>query len=251
MPWLDNLADLVARTVKDFLEFVGLNPEIGTLISALAGGLVSYFIVIGYFRRARHSHYGELDTIYFNLLRMRVDHPDVVDGPFCAANPPSDTVQASLRRERQAQYSYMIWTLLETIFDRAAESKRLQLTWQPIIRTEGAGHLGYFTDPASGQERQKAFQQGFFDFIRTGGFGEYTRNRREIIENREFAAFAQSKLGRPSRHSFWQRAYSFYWHRRTTILALLLAICGGLVVAYLAFSNRMGPLIEQSSQIWR
>lgn len=160
----------------------------GGAASALSLLLIVLGLFIGglrYFRREKHDHYTELDSFYIQILLSRVDKPWLWDKDLALSGGDQ-----RLAGRMYEQHAYMVWTLLETIYDRIESSKRLQLTWQPIIRTEGAQYLPElqkFYDDGS-------FQCGFISFVRQGGFKRYGEGKAEAKDNEEFRKKAEQFL---------------------------------------------------------
>ena len=96
--------------------------------SAAALGIVlTLFYSIWSFRTTlRDSYYAELDRVYFDLLKIGLEHPDLLDFP--ASPDPSKA------REYDA-YAFMVWNFLETVYDRCQgwSKRRLRETWYPVI----------------------------------------------------------------------------------------------------------------------
>ena len=85
----------------------------------------------------RNLHYGELDKLYFDLLKLALDKPHLRSG----TRFPEDDV----RRREQDIYAYMVWNFIETIHDRTSsapgeERKQLQNTWERTELHEMALH---------------------------------------------------------------------------------------------------------------
>lgn len=74
----------------------------------------------------RNLHYGELDRLYFDLLKIALDKPHLRRG---TRFPETDD-----RRREQDIYAYMVWNFIETIHDRVnnasdKEGEQLLATW--------------------------------------------------------------------------------------------------------------------------
>jgi len=152
----------------------------GGAASALSLLLIVLGLIVGglrYLRSEKHDHYTELDSFYIQILLSRVDKPWLWD-----KNLAQSGKDEPLAARMYEQHAYMVWTFLETIYDRVEMSKRLQITWQPIIRTEGSRYL---------PELQKFYDDGsfqcrFIKFVRNGGFKRYGEGKAESRENDEF-----------------------------------------------------------------
>jgi hypothetical protein len=127
-------------------------------IAEVAGGIgivFTLFYSVWSFRTTlRDSYYAELDRVYFDLLRIGLEHPDLLDFPR-SPNP-------SLAREYDA-YAFMVWNFVETVFDRCQgwSKRRLRETWYPVIGEETTRHRAWFDLP---QNRRK-FKEPFCRFI--------------------------------------------------------------------------------------
>jgi hypothetical protein len=127
-------------------------------IAEVAGGIgivFTLFYSIWAFRTTlRDSYYAELDRVYFDLLRIGLEHPELLDYP--VSRDPSKA------REYDA-YAFMVWNFVETVFDRCQgwSKRRLRETWYPVIAEENARHRDWFNRP---QNRRK-FKEPFCRFI--------------------------------------------------------------------------------------
>jgi len=128
------------------------------VIAEVAGGIgivFTLFYSVWSFRTTlRDSYYAELDRVYFELLRIGLEHPELLDFP--VAPDPSKA------REYDA-YAFMVWNFVETVFDRCQgwSKRRLRETWFPVIAAETARHRAWFNVP---QNRRK-FKEPFCRFI--------------------------------------------------------------------------------------
>jgi hypothetical protein len=129
-------------------------------IAEIGGGLgivFTLFYSIWSFRTTlRDSYYAELDRVYFDLLQIGLEHPDLLDFP--------TSPDPSKAREYDA-YAFMIWNFVETVYDRCQgwSKRRLRETWYPVIAAEAAQHRAWFNLP---QNRRK-FKEPFCRFIDT------------------------------------------------------------------------------------
>lgn len=141
-------------------------PEVMTFwteaesIAAMAGNLglvLTLFYSIWSFRTTlRDSYYAELDRIYFDLLRIRLEHPELIDHP--------ESGDARKAREYDA-YAFMVWNFAETVFDRSkgwgSSKRRLRETWYPVIAAEAARHRAWFDVP----QNRRNFKEPFCRFV--------------------------------------------------------------------------------------
>jgi hypothetical protein len=128
------------------------------IIADMAGGIgivFTLFYSVWSFRTTlRDSYYAELDRVYFDLLQIGLEHPELVDFP--------TTPDPTKAREYDA-YAFMIWNFVETVFDRCQgwSKRRLRETWYPVIAAENERHRGWFELP---QNRRK-FKERFCRFM--------------------------------------------------------------------------------------
>jgi hypothetical protein len=104
----------------------------------------------------RDAYYAELDRVYFELLKIGLERPELLSYP---ASP--DPAKAG----QYGAYAFMVWNFLETIFDRCQgrSKRRLRETWFPIIAAENDLHRAWFELP----ENRRRFKQRFVRFIET------------------------------------------------------------------------------------
>ena len=102
----------------------------------------------------RDAYYAELDRVYFELLKIGLERPELLSFP---ASP--DPAKA----DQYGAYAFMVWNFVETIFDRCQgwSKRRLRETWYPIIAAENALHRAWFDLP----ENRRRFKQRFVRFI--------------------------------------------------------------------------------------
>ena len=131
--------------------------EVQVIADAVAGiGIVlTLFYSIWSFRTTlRDSYYAELDRIYFDLLKLGLERPYLLEFP---KSPDPEKA-----REYDA-YAFMVWNFVETVFDRCQgwSKRRLRETWFPVIAAENARHRDWFDVP----ENRRKFKEHFCQFI--------------------------------------------------------------------------------------
>jgi len=129
----------------------------GVIAEALGSiGIVStlFYSVWSFKTTLRDAYYAELDRVYFELLKIGLERPDLLSFP--AAPDPAKAGQ-------YGAYAFMVWNFVETIFDRCQgwSKRRLRETWYPIIAAENARHREWFELP----ENRRRFKQRFVRFI--------------------------------------------------------------------------------------
>lgn len=135
-----------------------------TAIAAVAQGFASILAIatllytITSFRKSLEtSHYTELDRMYFDLLRVAWERPELT-------NPES--LQTAEQKAKYDIYAFMVWNFLETIYDRCRRDCYLRRTWYPIVETENLLHRKWFDRP----ENRKKFKVAFHRFIEESEF---------------------------------------------------------------------------------
>jgi hypothetical protein len=120
------------------------------------------YSVWSFTRTLRDAYYAELDRVYFELLKIGLERPELLTYPTSPTSPASpDPAKAG----QYGAYAFMVWNFLETIFDRCQgwSKRRLRETWFPIIAAENDLHRGWFELP----ENRRRFKQRFVRFIET------------------------------------------------------------------------------------
>lgn len=130
-----------------------------TAISSIMGVIATIMAVFAllysmrtYNKTMQVVHYGEIDKMYFEILKEALSKPHLVR-------------QNIVRNEEQEVeyniYAFIIWNFLESIYDRCMLDKNLKTTWFPIIEAEKTTHLAWIQNP---QNRLK-FKDEFLNFI--------------------------------------------------------------------------------------
>ena len=115
-----------------------------------------FYSVWSFTTTLRDAYYAEIDRVYFELLKIGLERPELIAYP--AAPDPAKASQ-------YGAYAFMVWNFVETIFDRCQgwSNRRLRETWYPIIAAENAVHRAWFESP----ENRRRFKQRFVRFIET------------------------------------------------------------------------------------
>jgi hypothetical protein len=138
------------------LEFSDRVALCGLLLSAVVA-LAAVPQLLSLAETSRSAHYSQLDTMYFELLRMAVEKPFL---------RRLEHLTAEQRLEYES-YAFMIWNFIETVRDRCEDDQTLKDIWAPVIATEHALHRDWFygeTTPYWDKEAPK-FRLPFADFI--------------------------------------------------------------------------------------
>jgi hypothetical protein len=116
-----------------------------------------FYSVWSFTTTLRDAYYAELDRVYFELLKIGLERPELLSYSTAPASP--DPAKAG----QYGAYAFMVWNFLETIFDRCQgwSKRRLRETWFPIIAAENELHRGWFELP----DNRRRFKQRFVRFI--------------------------------------------------------------------------------------
>jgi hypothetical protein len=131
--------------------------EAGVIAEALGSlGIVFtlFYSVWSFTTTIRDGYYAELDRVYFELLKIGLERPQLLS--FAVTPDPAKAGEYSA-------YAFMVWNFVETIYDRCQgwSKRHLRETWYPIISSENALHRRWFDLP----ENRSRFKQSFVDFI--------------------------------------------------------------------------------------
>lgn len=135
-----------------------------TAISALMGVIATMMAIFAllysirmYQKTMQIVHYGEIDKMYFEILKEALNKPHVIRKDF--ARSEEQEVEYDI-------YAFIVWNFLESIYDRCMLDTALQITWFPIIETERTIHLEWIRRP----EHRSKFKAEFLSFIDKGKF---------------------------------------------------------------------------------
>lgn len=104
------------------------------------------------------SVYSDLDHLYFDLLKLGIEHPKFVDPEY--THDYQNKFQ-DYERLQYELYAFMAWNICETIVDRRRDRK-LYKSWKPILECENELHRKWFDNP----ENQSKFKSKFKKFIK-------------------------------------------------------------------------------------
>lgn len=135
-----------------------------TAISSIMGVIATIMAVFAllysmrtYNKTMQIVHYGEIDKMYFEILKEALAKPHLVR---------QNIIRSEDEKVEYAVYAFIVWNFLESIYDRCMLDDNLKTTWFPIIETECTIHLEWIQNP---QNRVK-FKNKFLDFIDRGSF---------------------------------------------------------------------------------
>ena len=124
--------------LQSSIPIVWTKIEVVAEATAAVGIVFTLFYSVWSFTTAlRDSYYAELDRIYFELLKIGLERPYLVN--FATIPEPG-------KQQEYDMYAFMVWNFLETIFDRCQglSRKRLRETWYPIVGAENKLHRDWF-----------------------------------------------------------------------------------------------------------
>jgi hypothetical protein len=144
-------------TLAEGSDVMTMWTEVQAIAEAAAGiGIVlTLFYTVWSFRTSlRDSYYAELDRVYFELLKLGLERPYLLEFP---RSPDPE------KAREYDTYAFMVWNFVETVFDRCQgwSKRRLRETWYPVIAAENARHREWFDVP----ENRRKFKGHFCQFI--------------------------------------------------------------------------------------
>lgn len=141
-------------------EYETLWTAISALMSILAT-MMAIFALIYSMRMYRKTmqivHYGEIDKMYFEILKEALAKPHLVR---------KNSERSADQEVEYDIYAFIVWNFLESIYDRCMLDTNLQKTWFPIIETERKIHLPWIQE----DENRAKFKAEFLSFIEKGKF---------------------------------------------------------------------------------
>jgi hypothetical protein len=133
-------------------------------IGALAQGFASIMAIAAliytmttFKKSLQTSHYTELDSMYFDLLKTALEKPHLTNP--IATRSDDQKIEYDI-------YAFMVWNFLEAIYDRCEQNNQLCCTWYPVIYTENLKHREWFDHP----DNKHKFKDAFHEFIQNVRF---------------------------------------------------------------------------------
>lgn len=144
-----------------------INQEYETLwtaISSVMGVIATIMAVFAliysmrtYNKTMQVVHYGEIDKMYFEILKEALAKPHLVR---------KNIVRDEEQEVEYELYAFIVWNFLESIYDRCMLDKALKTTWFPIIEAESEQHLLWIQNP----KNRTKFKDEFLNFIDGNNF---------------------------------------------------------------------------------
>jgi hypothetical protein len=134
---------------QDYSTMWAAVAAIGQALASILAVAALIYAMTTFKKSLNLAHYGELDRMYFDLLRIRLEYPNLRDGP----NPNGK------ESANYDDYAFMIWNFLEAIVDRCGEDDYLCKTWYPILRAEARRHKDWFDKPENSANFKCAFRK--------------------------------------------------------------------------------------------
>ena len=127
---------------------------IAEIVVAIGVVFTLFYSLWSFTRTLRDGYYAELDRVYFELLKIALERPHLLD--------PATSSDPARQREYDA-YAFMVWNFVETVFDRCQGwgKRSLRDTWYPVIEAENALHRQWFDVPAN----RSKFKPHFCSFV--------------------------------------------------------------------------------------
>ena len=126
---------------------------VGAILQGVAA-IIAYsalrYSVTTFTKTLNVSNYTELDRVYFDLLQMAVENPRLID---------PDAARSGDHERAYDTYAFMVWNVMESIYDRCHGDDELCETWYPVIDTEFQRHHKWFNDPRNHPKFKEPFRR--------------------------------------------------------------------------------------------
>lgn len=122
------------------------------IIATIMATFALVYSVRTYKRTMQVVHYGEIDRMYFDILKEAMAKPY-----FAKSDIPKDELQ----QQEYEIYAFIMWNFLEAIYDRCERDRDLQKTWYPILELESDAHKPWLDKDGN----RKKFKNEFLLFI--------------------------------------------------------------------------------------
>ncbi|MBP1681158.1 MAG: hypothetical protein H6Q35_1497 [Proteobacteria bacterium] len=141
-------------------EYETLWTAISSIMGIIATTLAIFALIYSmrtYRKTMQIVHYGEIDKMYFEILKEALAKPHLV----------RKSSERSAEQEVEYDiYAFIVWNFLESIYDRCMLDTDLQKTWFPIIEAERKIHLAWIQE----HDNRTKFKTEFLSFIEKGTF---------------------------------------------------------------------------------
>ncbi|MEY3002058.1 MAG: hypothetical protein RLZZ428_433 [Pseudomonadota bacterium] len=128
---------------------------LSSMMAVVATGMASYALIYSvktYKKTMQIVHYGEIDKMYFEILKESMSKPYLSHG---------DHKRSKSEKAEYEIYAFIVWNFLESIYDRCEKDPILKETWYPILKVEGEKHKSWIAL----EENKVKFKEAFLDYI--------------------------------------------------------------------------------------
>ena len=94
--------------------------------------------------------YADLDRLHFELLRMRIENPDLAPPRF------SQKAGGAQAEAAKREYGCLVWSFIESVVDYCDRSERDMGAWAPAVAYESSAYRSWLTP-----ENLKRFEPNF------------------------------------------------------------------------------------------
>lgn len=129
---------------------------VSSIMAVLATAMACFALIYSvktYKKTMQTVHYGEIDKMYFDILKESLVKPHLSKGNF----ERNETEQMEYDI-----YAFILWNFLESIYDRCENDKELQKTWYPILDVEATNHRKWIEL----EENKLKFKDTFLLFVK-------------------------------------------------------------------------------------
>ena len=141
-------------------EYTTLWTAVSSIMGVIATTMAIFALLYSmrtYRKTMQIVHYGEIDKMYFEILKEALGKPHLV--------------RQGIERDGEQEteytvYAFIVWNFLESIYDRCMLDSELKKTWFPIIQAERNTHLEWIQR----KENRTKFKEDFLSFVDKGKF---------------------------------------------------------------------------------
>lgn len=141
-------------------EYTTLWTAVSSIMGVIATTMAIFALLYSmrtYRKTMQVVHYGEIDKMYFEILKEALAKPHLV----------RQGVERDINQQTEYNiYAFIVWNFLESIYDRCMLDTDFKKTWFPIIEAERKTHLEWIKV----DENRAKFKEEFLSFIDKGEF---------------------------------------------------------------------------------
>ena len=140
--------------IPDWPTFWTAVSSVGQVLSIVLALAALLYSIRTFNRSILHTHYGALDQMYSELLKLGIERPHL------RAPNPTRTPDQQLEYE---SYAHLAWVFVESVYDHATLNKSLLDSWRSAVEIETRLHRDWLERT----ENKFMFKDAFHRYIAT------------------------------------------------------------------------------------